>query len=69
MKENIILTKTYNFAIRIVTLHTHLHKTTRAYDIARQLLRSGTSIGANTEEAIGAESNKEINIVKETILN
>ena len=40
-----------------------------AYDIARQLLRSGTSIGANTEEAIGAESKKEINIVKETILN
>ena len=58
MKENIILTKTYNFVIRIVTLHTHLHKTTHTFDIARQLLRSGTSIGVNTEEAIGAESKK-----------
>ena len=59
MKENIILTKTYNFAIRIVTLHTHLKHTSGAYDIARHLLRSGTSIGANTEEAIGAESKKD----------
>ena len=59
MKENIILTKTYNFAIRIVNLHTHLHKTTHTFDIARQLLRSGTSIGANTEEAVGAESKKD----------
>ena len=68
MKENIILTKTYQFAIRIVHLHTHLHKITSAYDIARQLLRSGTSIGANTEEAIGAES-KKINIGRQAILN
>ena len=68
MKENIILTKTYQFAIRIVHLHTHLHKITSAYDIARQLLRSGTSIGANTEKAIGAES-KKINIGRQAILN
>ena len=33
--------------------------TSGAYDIARHLLRSGTSIGANTEEAIGAESKKD----------
>jgi four helix bundle protein len=46
-----------------------LQHTSGTYDIARQLLRSGTSIEANTEEAIGAASKKEINIVKETILN
>lgn len=43
-------------------MYTYIHiciKPTSAYDIARQLLRSGTSIGANTEEAIGAESKKD----------
>lgn len=59
MKENIILKKTYDFAIRIVNLHTHLCDKTRKYEIAKQLLRSGTSIGANTEEVIGAESKRD----------
>lgn len=59
MKENIILKKTYDFAIRIVNLHTYLCEKTRKFEIAKQLLRSGTSIGANTEEAIGAESKKD----------
>lgn len=59
MKENIILDKTYQFAIRIVRLNKYLCVSTNQYDIARQILRSGTSIGANTEEAIGAESKKD----------
>ncbi|MGB0347004.1 MAG: four helix bundle protein, partial [Balneolaceae bacterium] len=43
MKENIILKKTYDFAIRIVNLHTYLCEKTRKFEIAKQLLRSGTS--------------------------
>ncbi|MBO6794813.1 MAG: four helix bundle protein [Balneolaceae bacterium] len=59
MKENVILNKTYTFAVRIVRLHSHLCETKKQFEIAKQLLRSGTSIGANTEEAIGAESKKD----------
>jgi len=59
MRENIILKKTYEFAIRIVNLHNHLCEHARQFEIAKQVLRSGTSIGANTEEAIGAESRKD----------
>ncbi len=58
-KENIILNKTYQFAVRIVKLNKYLSNSTNQYDIARQVLRSGTSVGANTEEAIGAESKKD----------
>lgn len=59
MKENIILDKTYKFAVKIVKLNKYLCTSTNQYDITRQLLRSGTSVGANTEEAIGAESKKD----------
>tara|TARA_Y100000589_G_scaffold327901_1_gene370764 strand:+ start:5333 stop:5698 length:366 start_codon:yes stop_codon:yes gene_type:complete len=58
MKENIIATKSYNFAIKIV----HLSKTlitNKEYVLSRQLLKSGTSIGANVEEAIGGISKKD----------
>jgi four helix bundle protein len=59
MKQNIILVKTYDFALRIIKLHTHLCDSSRNFDIANQVLKSGTSIGANIEEAIGAESRKD----------
>ena len=52
MKENnIILTKSFNFALRIVDLYIQL-KNNNEYVISKQLLRCGTSIGANVEEAI-----------------
>lgn len=57
--DNVILEKSYAFAIRIVMLHRHLVKTTHHYDLARQILKSGTSVGANIEEAIGGNSRKE----------
>ena len=60
MKENnIILEKTFQFALRIVKLFGHLKEKKVAHEIAIQLLKSGTSIGANTEEAIGASSIKD----------
>ena len=59
MKENIIQTKSYNFALRIVQLYKHLIKEKQEYVLSKQILRSGTSIGANIEEAIGGQSKKD----------
>ncbi|MEP7128827.1 MAG: four helix bundle protein, partial [Chitinophagales bacterium] len=58
-KENIILQKSYAFAIRIVNLYRYLIEEKREFVLSKQLLRSGTSIGANTEEAIGGQSQKD----------
>lgn len=59
MKENVIQQKSFTFAVRIVRLYRFLleHKESRL--IAGQLLRSGTSIGANVKEAQGAVSKKD----------
>ena len=58
MKENIIATKTYNFAISIVKLNKAL-VSKNEFVLSRQILKSGTSIGANVEEAIGGISKKD----------
>lgn len=58
-KENVIQDKSYNFAIRIVKLYRHLSEEKREFVLSKQLLRSGTSIGANVEEAIGGQSRKD----------
>ena len=58
-KENIILDKTYNYAIRIVKLYQYLCKEKKEFELSRQILRSGTSIGANVEESIGGLSRKD----------
>jgi len=55
-KENIIREKSYKFAIRIVNLYKHLTENKKEYVLAKQVLRSGTAIGAMVEEAIEAES-------------
>lgn len=54
-KENIILTKTINFSLHIIEYVETLEKE-RKFVIANQLLKSGTSIGANIHEAQNAES-------------
>jgi four helix bundle protein len=60
MKErNIILDKTFDFAVRIVELQKYLINTYKEYELSKQILRSGTSIGSNTEEAIGGVSKKD----------
>lgn len=59
MKESIIQDKSYKFALRIIKLYMHLIKQNRDYELPRQLLRSGTSIGANVEEATGGQSRKD----------
>ena len=59
MKENIIRDKSYVFAIRIVNLYKYLAFEKKEYILSKQVLRSGTSIGANIEESIGGSSNKD----------
>lgn len=57
-QENIIQKKSYAFALRILSLHQHLNEL-KHFDIARQVLRSGTSVRANIEESIGGQSSKD----------
>ena len=57
-KENIILDKTFDFALRIIDLYS-LMALQKEYVLSKQMLRSGTSIGANVEEAIAAYSKKD----------
>lgn len=59
MKDNIIVVKSYAFARRIVKAYQHLTIKKKEYVLSRQLLRSGTSIGANVREAVNAQSKKE----------
>lgn len=54
---NLIEDKSFNFAIRIVNLNKYLVEQKHEYILSKQLLRSGTSIGANVAEAQQAQSN------------
>lgn len=58
MKENIIATKTFDFALSIINLFVQLKKENE-FIISKQIVRSATSIGANVEEAIAAQSRKD----------
>lgn len=51
MKENLLIDKSIMFASRIVKLYQHLIKTKKETIISKQIVRSGTSIGANINEA------------------
>jgi four helix bundle protein len=51
--------RTFQFAVRVVRLVRRLPKTLDAVEIGRQLIKSGTSVGANVEEAHGAESQRD----------
>ncbi len=54
--DNLVQEKSYAFAIRIVRLYQYLTDKKKEYVLSKQILRSGTSIGANVEEAIGGQS-------------
>ena len=58
-QENLILTKSYNFGLRILKLYLHLKKQKVDNGLCSQLLHSRTSIGANVEEAVGGISSKD----------
>ena len=55
MKENIIQQKSFQFAVRIINLYKYLVSEKKEFVLSKQLLRSGTSIGANIEESIGGQ--------------
>jgi four helix bundle protein len=58
-EENVLLTKSYSFGVRIIKLYQFLSEEKRDYVIGKQILRSGTSIGSNAEEAVGAQSKRD----------
>jgi four helix bundle protein len=59
MKNNILKTKSFDFAVRIVNLYKFLKQEHNEFIISQQLIRSGTSIGALIREAEHAESTKD----------
>lgn len=56
MKENIVKSKSFAFAVRIVKLYQFLVETKKEFVLSKQLLRSGTSVGAMVREAEHAET-------------
>lgn len=56
MKTNLIASKSLAFAVRIVKFYQHLCSVKKEYVLSKQLLRSGTSIGANVRESRNAQS-------------
>ena len=59
MKDNFLLNKSKKFAVRVINLYKFLNSEKNEYVLSKQLLRSGTSIGANIREANHAQTKKE----------
>jgi four helix bundle protein len=57
--NNLIQVKTYEFALRIIKLYRYLSEKKKEFVLSKQVLKSGTSIGANVEEAIGGQSKRD----------
>jgi len=58
-KYNILQEKSFDFAVRIVKLYKYLCEEKKEFVLSKQILRCGTSIGANIEESIGGQSDKD----------
>jgi four helix bundle protein len=58
VQKSIVQVKSFSFALEIIKLYMQLQNE-REYVISKQLLRCGTSIGANIEEATGGQSSKD----------
>ena len=59
MKENILLEKSYKFAVNVLKAVKVLNRSTENYVLIRQLVRAPTSIGANAEESQGGHTKKD----------
>jgi four helix bundle protein len=57
--DNVVVEKTYAFAIRIVKCYKYIITEQKEFVLSKQVLKSGTSIGANVEEAVGGQSEKD----------
>ena len=60
MKENVLADKSKRFAIKVVQLYKYLNDTQREHILSKQLLRCGTSIGANAKEGAYAQSKADL---------
>ena len=58
-RDNLALTKSKRFAVRIINLYKYLCDEKKEFILSKQILKSGTSIGANAREASKAQSKKE----------
>ena len=56
MKDNIVLDKSFDFAVRIINLYKYMTAEKKEYILSKQILRCGTSIGANIAEAQRGQS-------------
>ena len=56
MEDGILIVKSKGFAIRIINLYQYLCNDKKEYVLSKQILRSGTSIGANIRESVFAQS-------------
>ena len=59
MRDNVVLDKSMDFAVRVVNLDKYLCTQKREFVMSKQLLRCGTSIGANAHEAHNGQSSKD----------
>ena len=58
-QESLINTKSYAFALEVIKIYKYLINEKKEYVLSKQLLRSGTSIGANINEAISGQSKRD----------
>lgn len=58
-EDNLIVHKSKQFALRVIKLYRYLCEDKKEYVLSKQLLRSGTSIGANVKEAIRGQSKQD----------
>ena len=59
MKDNVIEDKSFAFAVKIVKLYKYLCEEKREFVLSKQVLRSGTSVGANVSEALQGQSKRD----------
>lgn len=59
LRQNIIKEKSFSFAIRIIKMYNFLKEDKKEFILSKQLMRSGTSIGAMVREAINVETSKD----------
>jgi four helix bundle protein len=57
--DSVVRDKSFAFSVRIVKLYQYLNEEKREFILSKQVLRSGTSIGANIEESLGGQSSKD----------
>ena len=60
MKENVLVDKSKHFAVKVIRLYKYLNDTQREHILSKQLLRSGTSIGANAKEGAYAQTKADL---------